>query len=422
MRIAIVGAGITGLAAAWMLDGAGHDVVLFEKGSVAGGHAHTLTVRRDGVDVRVDTAFSNLTSATHPTFKALLQRLKIGLERSLATFSLRSRPERRNLMVVPSGRPAHLAAAARPVSLRNLVGFGRAIDAAVPLEVNGDWTMPVRDYLARLPAAFASRVMGPVLAAIVGTTGAETMDFSARAAMKFLVCPRIEGTQLSLEALKVEGGVSTYVTALLASLRTVTVRLDSEIVAIRREAGQFRLTERKGAEHAFDQVVLATPAYKTREMLSPLSGAEPLRGLLGQIEYYETAIAVHSDSTYLPGPRGAWSYVNMLVDDRGECEKTFWCGMREGVDVFRSWVTLGSSVPRDLSAMYRYFHPRMTPDYFRVQARLAALEPGAGGLWLAGSYTDDVDPHESGLRSAMAVVRRLHPESSNLRALQGSTS
>jgi predicted NAD/FAD-binding protein len=422
MRIAIVGAGITGLAAAWMLDGAGHDVVLFEKSGVAGGHAHTLTVRRDGVDVHVDTAFSNLTSATHPTFKTFLERLKIGVERSLATFSLCSRPQRRNLMVVPSGRPAHLAAAARPVSLRNLVGFGRAIDAAVPLEVNDDWTMPVREYLARLPSTFAARVMRPVLAAIVGASGAETMDFSARAAMKFLVCPRIAGTQHSLEALKVEGGVGANETALLESLRTVTVRLDSEIVAIRREAGSFQLTERRGEEDAFDQVVLATPAYKTLEMLSPLSGAEPLRRLLGQIEYYETAIAVHADSTYMPGPRGAWSYVNMLVDERGECEKTFWCGMREGVEVFRSWVTLGSSIPRDLSAMYRYFHPRMTPDYFRVQARLAALEPGSGGLWLAGSYTDDVDTHESGLRSAMEVVRRVHPESSNLRALQGSTS
>ncbi|MEV6633780.1 FAD-dependent oxidoreductase [Actinoplanes sp. NPDC051470] len=45
MRIAIVGAGITGLSAAWMLDGSGHEVVLFEAGEVAGGHAHTLTVR-----------------------------------------------------------------------------------------------------------------------------------------------------------------------------------------------------------------------------------------------------------------------------------------------------------------------------------------------------------------------------------------
>jgi hypothetical protein len=50
-------------------------------------------------------------------------------------------------------------AAARPSSLRSLVQFGRAIDAAVPLEVNGDWTMTVRDFLARLPAGFAARVI-----------------------------------------------------------------------------------------------------------------------------------------------------------------------------------------------------------------------------------------------------------------------
>jgi predicted NAD/FAD-binding protein len=371
--------------------------------------------------VHVDTAFSNLTSATHPAFKAFLERLKIGCDRSRATFSLCSRPERRNLMVVPSSRPAHLAAAVRPSIVRSLVAFGRAIDAAVPLEVNGDWTMSVRDYLARLPPAFASRVMRPVLAAILGTSAEEAMNFSARAAMKFLVCPRIEGTHLSLEALQVEGGVSTYVNALLESLRTVTVRLGSEIIAIRKEAGRFLLLERTDEAHTFDQVVLATPAYQTREMLSPLSDTEPLRRLLGQIEYYETAIAVHADRTYMPGPRGAWSYVNMLVDERGECEKTFWCGMQQGVEVFRSWVTLGSSAPRDRYAMYRYFHPRMTPDYFRVQARLAALDPGSSGLWLAGSYLDDVDTHESGLRSAMEVVRRLDPESSNLRALQRST-
>lgn len=420
MRIAVVGAGITGLATAWMLDDAGHEVVLFEEGEVAGGHAHTQTMHRDGVDVHVDTAFSNLTSATHPTFKAFLRSLNVGCERSLATFSLYSRPRHRNLMVVPSARPAHLAAAARPSILRSLVGFGRAIDAAVPLEVNGDWTMPVRDFLDRLPPAFASRVMSPTLAAILGTSAADAMEFSARAAMKFLVCPRVDGTHLSLEALKVEGGVGAYVTALLASLRTVKVRLGSPIVAVRRAEGDLLLRERTGEEHPFDQVVLATPAYKTAEILAPLPDAESLRGLLGRMEYYETAIAVHADRTYMPRSRGAWSYVNMLVDERGECEKTFWCGMKDGVDVFRSWVTLGSSVPRDLYAMYRYFHPRMTPDYYRVQARLAALEPGAGGIWLAGSYLDDVDTHESGLRSAMEVVRRLHPDSPHLRTLDQS--
>ena len=420
MKIAVVGAGITGLAAAWMLDGSEQEVTLFEKNPVAGGHAHTLKVRRRGVDVHVDTAFSNLTGATHPGFKALLQNLNIDVQRSRATFSLYSRPEWRNLMVLPSARPAHAATALRPSGLWNLAAFGRAIDAAVALEVNGDWTMSVREYLRRLPPAFASKVMAPFLAALIGTSCEEAMDFSARAAMKFLVCPRMEGTHLSLEALQVKGGVSAYVTALLDSLRTVAVELDAEIVSIRKEAGRFLLMDRGGREHAFDQVVLATPAHRTLEMISSLPGTEPLRRLLGRIEYLETAIAVHADRTYMPRPRGAWSYVNMLVDGHGECEKTFWCGMSKGVDVFRSWVTLGSSTPRNLYAMYRYDHPRMTPDYYRVQTRLAGLEQGAGGLWLAGSYLEDVDTHESGLRSAMEVVRAIRPGSTNLRALQGA--
>ncbi|MEV7285039.1 FAD-dependent oxidoreductase [Streptomyces sp. NPDC093252] len=414
-RIAIVGAGITGLATAWLLDGTGHDVVLFERNPWAGGHAHTLTVRRDGADVPVDTAFSNLTTATHPTFKAFLRRLGVGVERARATFTLYSAPERRSLMVLPSGRPAHLGAAVRPAGVRNLVAFGRAIDAAVPLETHGDWSMPVRAYLRLLPPAFAARVMGPFLAALVGTSVEEAMEFSARAAMKFLVCPRIEGTRLALEELRVRGGVHTYVRALLAALEKADVRLDVEVVGVRKDAGRFLLTERGGRKHSFDQVVLATPADRTAHLLSGLAGAGPLRSLLQGIEYYETAIAVHSDPALMPRPRAAWSYVNMRVDHRGECEKTFWCGARDGVDVFRSWVTLGTSTPRDLHAMYRYSHPRMTPGYYRTQARLAALPPGAGGLWLAGSYLEDVDTHESGLRSAMRVADALLAASSDRR-------
>jgi uncharacterized protein len=420
MRIAIIGSGISGLAVAWMLDGTGHEVVLFERNGYAGGHAHTLTVPRNGVAVHADTAFSNLTSATHPKFKALLRYLKVGVERFPGTFSLRSKLLRENLLVIPSLRPAHIAAALRPSILRSLIQLGRAIDVAALLEAHGDWSMSVREYLELLPPTFASTIMRPMLAAILGTSSEEALTFSARSAMKFLVLPRIAGTRVALEALKVEGGASAYVKALLEGLRTVTVKLEAEIIAIRREAGRFVVRERDGAEHGFDQVVLASPAYKTLEMIADLPGAEPLRRLLGQIEYLETAIAVHSDRTYMPVQRGAWGYCNMLIDNRGECEKTFWYGMKEGVEVFRSWVTLSTSHPRNLHAMYRYFHPRMTPDYFRVQTRLAALDTGSDGLWLAGSYMDDMDTHESGLRSAMEVVRRLHPASPNLRLLQES--
>ncbi len=48
----------------------------------------------------------------------------------------------------------------------------------------------------------------------------------------------------------------------------------------------------------------------------------------------------------------------------------------------------------------------MTPAYFRAQAALARHQ-GEGGLWFAGSYTRDIDSHESGVRSAIEVASRM---------------
>jgi len=49
MRIAVVGAGISGLASAYVLAKSGVNVVLYEKDDWLGGHAKT--VNADGVDV-----------------------------------------------------------------------------------------------------------------------------------------------------------------------------------------------------------------------------------------------------------------------------------------------------------------------------------------------------------------------------------
>ncbi|KAL6971248.1 cyclopropane-fatty-acyl-phospholipid synthase [Sarracenia purpurea var. burkii] len=49
MRVAVVGAGISGLGAAMVLSKAGVDVVLYEREDYLGGHAKTVTI--DGVDL-----------------------------------------------------------------------------------------------------------------------------------------------------------------------------------------------------------------------------------------------------------------------------------------------------------------------------------------------------------------------------------
>lgn len=49
MRVAVIGAGISGLVSAYVLAKEGAEVVLFEKDDYLGGHARTVTF--DGVDL-----------------------------------------------------------------------------------------------------------------------------------------------------------------------------------------------------------------------------------------------------------------------------------------------------------------------------------------------------------------------------------
>jgi uncharacterized protein len=43
MRIAVVGTGVAGVGAAWLLSQE-HEVVMYEKGDYVGGHTHTIDV------------------------------------------------------------------------------------------------------------------------------------------------------------------------------------------------------------------------------------------------------------------------------------------------------------------------------------------------------------------------------------------
>ncbi|RWW47022.1 hypothetical protein BHE74_00047023 [Ensete ventricosum] len=62
MRVAVVGAGISGLASAYTLAKAGVDVVLYEKEDYLGGHAKTVTF--DGVDLDLGFMAFNRVSAS----------------------------------------------------------------------------------------------------------------------------------------------------------------------------------------------------------------------------------------------------------------------------------------------------------------------------------------------------------------------
>lgn len=70
MRVAVVGSGVAGLAAAWTLANAGATVVVYEKEEHIGGHAHTFRIEPKNLDVDLGFMVFNSVSDTVRTLNS----------------------------------------------------------------------------------------------------------------------------------------------------------------------------------------------------------------------------------------------------------------------------------------------------------------------------------------------------------------
>ena len=59
MKVAVIGGGVSGLGAAWLLEEySEHDVILFEKNDYIGGHTNTVKYKDEKTgEINVDTGF-----------------------------------------------------------------------------------------------------------------------------------------------------------------------------------------------------------------------------------------------------------------------------------------------------------------------------------------------------------------------------
>ena len=99
MRIAVVGTGISGMVAAYLLS-EDHDVVVFEANDYIGGHTNTIDIQLNGASYAVDSGFIVFNEATYPNFVKLMQGLGVAWQPSNMSFSVQS--ERTDLEYSPS--------------------------------------------------------------------------------------------------------------------------------------------------------------------------------------------------------------------------------------------------------------------------------------------------------------------------------
>jgi predicted NAD/FAD-binding protein len=411
-RIAVVGAGVAGLTAAYILQRQ-HRVTLFERNDYAGGHTHTVTIP-DGPDrgTPVDTGFIVMNHRNYPLLTRLLDQLGVALRDSEMSFSYWDEStglqysgggvnglfaQRRNLL-----RPAFIR------MVREIFRFFNAAECDMTAGRLREQTLG--DYLERngYSEMFIRHHLIPMAAAIWSTPDNRMMEFPAESFVQFFHNHGLLTVNDRPQWRTVVGGSHSYVKRMLADF-TGEVRLSAPIASVRRFEDRAALATSTGPAGEFDGVVIAAHADEALAMLADPSEAE--RRLLGAWVYQPNDTMLHTDASVMPPLHRVWSSWNYTrerdSDPAGPASLSYWMnrlqGLRTSAPLF---VSLNRRAPLSADRVVMrtvYHHPTYSREALAAQRELPALN-GQRRTWYCGSYFG-YGFHEDAVRSAVEVAR-----------------
>jgi predicted NAD/FAD-binding protein len=423
-RVAIIGAGAGGLAAAYFLDGT-YDVDVFEARDRIGGNADSRTVPYKGQSVVVDLGPQFFTPGTHPTYVTLLEELGLynpdqpdGDQVVEAAGSLTVLPAQGGWPTLASTMPL-----LTPRYVLELPIFTMAARNAVL--GNMPWETSLADFIDGLPVSegFRADVLRPWQSALIGAAPSLALTASARSLLQTYALAFPENVFAGATTLNSKIGLQGNLQKLLDATLAVNVRLSTAVRGLAFDGETWSVQTASGAsEGPYDAVIVNAPAHTSKELLRDVDTASDLVAQLEQFQYFDARIVIHTDPAYVHASKLFWSAYNASVDG-AECEGSVWLApfhdkLPNGktVDVFKSWAMHRRADPRSILAERRFVHPLFTPASLPAIRALNALQ-GRDGLYFSGAHYTSFDLQESAVYSAAKVARALAPESRTLAAL-----
>jgi predicted NAD/FAD-binding protein len=409
-RIAVVGAGVSGLVAAAELHRAGHDVRVFEAASYPGGHTNTIDVETPAGTLAVDTGFIVFNELNYPNFENMLGELGIASQPADMSFSVSD--GRGGFEWATTGarglfaKPAHALDPRFHRMLRDLVRFNQEARNLVGTGREGP---SLRRFLADggYSEYFIERLLVPQVSAVWSADPEQMWSFPAAFLARFFDHHRILQLMGRPSWRSITGGSRRYVEALTAPFRD-RIHLRTPVRQIQRGPDGVVVALDGSSEH-FDEVVIAVHSDIALGLLAAPSPLETK--ILGAIPYQRNNAVLHSDTSLMPKRRAAWASWNYHLVDRptGRTTVTYYMNRLQSLVADRDYlVTLNRSEAIDPDAVIRridYAHPIYTPEGVAAQRRWAEVSGSrrthyCGAYWRWGF-------HEDGVWSALRVSERL---------------
>jgi len=400
VRVAVVGAGVAGLHAAWRL-ARDHEVTIFEANDYPGGHTNTVDVEFAGRTWAVDTGFIVFNDWTYPNFIAMLEELGVSWQPSNMSFSLNCErtgleyngtsvnslfAQRRNLL--------------RPSFLRMIADILRFNSRARSLIGSGDESLTLGSYLREggYSQQFVEHYILPMGRAIWSAEATAMLDFPARFFVEFFDRHGFLSVDDRPVWQTVRGGSREYVRRLLAASRAKLL-LSTPVESIRRQPDRVLVRTVRGAVDTFDHVFLACHSGQALALLESPSPDES--AVLRALPYASNEAILHTDESLLPKrplARAAWNY-HLLADAQEPVALTYDMSALQSLAApARFLVTLNhrrAIDERRILRSFSYEHPVYLPQGVAAQKRHRELNGQrrtyfCGAYWRCGFHEDGV--------------------------------
>lgn len=418
-RLAVVGSGVAGLAAAHALVEQDYAVSLFEAAPTFGGHANTVEVTLDGITHGVDTGFLVYNERTYPGLIALFKRLAVQTVASDMSFSVKAGRAQGGALEWSGSSLATVFSQKRNIisarfwrMLRDIIRFNRL---ATQLALKGDEAhlkQTVGEFLEAngLGVGFREDYFLPMIACIWSCPTDQMLRFPMATLIRFCHNHGLLQVANRPQWFTVRGGSRHYVNKIVASLPDA--RAHTPVLGLVRHENRVTLQLPTGFE-TFDGVVLACHTDQALALLGAAASSQE-KAVLGAIGYQPNVAVLHTDASVLPTQRSAWAAWNYerSAGETGADSRVCLHYLINRLQplpwqrpVVVSLNPISAIDPAQVLQTFHYDHPVFDDAAMAAQRSIVHLQ-GQQSTWFCGAWCG-YGFHEDGLQAGWAVAKSI---------------
>ena len=413
MKIAVVGAGISGLSAAYYLSKT-NKVDLFERENQFGGHANTIkVVYNPNKEIPIDIGFMVFNKNTYPNLINFFSENKIEIEKSDMSFSVSVSGN--DLEYCGKGLSGIFSNKKNLFNLKFIKMFFEIIsfyNNCEKLKNEKIKSITLGEHLKEIKISdyFINFHIVPMVSAIWSMPPYEAIQMPLSFFLNFFKNHGLFKIKNRPQWYTVSNRSKTYVDKIISQISGEHFKNYNINKVVRNNLGVKVFYGEENEFFDYDKVVIATHADEALKIIDNPTSEE--NSILKNFKYRSNTAVIHFDESIMPKNKKAWCSWNSSMDSTNtkKTSVTYWINQLQNLKIEKNiFLTINPyrEIPSDkIFKKVSFTHPYYDTEALLNQSRLYKIQ-NKKNILFCGSYFG-YGFHEDGIKSTIEMLKTLN--------------